>query len=370
MFYEDEALPDFVHNFGETKSKLHNIPNFAFEIAAERPPCRVISKVPCEFLLNQEITQKMETPVVYFYSDKAQPVRFDVWFPGGVISQSYPAPLVSLPKAVPGVELKNGFARYDLNILKDSNLTPPAVSPQDIYSHARNTKADLVQSGSEVEKFIFYRGLGEFKTKLKTTSQAGQLQLRNVGSDTIPAAFVIYTDGAQRGALIPLGALAVGKTANIEAQAIAQLKATNESQAVFLKQARTQLLNALTAAGLYHDEAVSMVDTWEHGYFKTPGLRVLYVLGNHEVESILPIQVTPQPEELHRVFVGRIEVLLDSQEEQILNEVLHKGRQYDVARLGRMAHPILSRIREVAKTKGLLSEDLSATIDALIAQIR
>lgn len=111
------------------------------------------------------------------------------------------------------------------------------------------------------------------------------------------------------------------------------------------------------------------MDTWENGYFKIPGLRVLYILGNHEVESILPVRITPSPEQLSRVFVGRIEILLDSDEEHLLNQILSEGRQFKVAALGRLAQPILLRIQEVAKSKGLLTDDLSRTINQLISQI-
>ena len=36
------------------------------------------------------VTVKMETPVLYFYSDQARSVRVDVGFRGGSISQWYP----------------------------------------------------------------------------------------------------------------------------------------------------------------------------------------------------------------------------------------------------------------------------------------
>lgn len=112
-----------------------------------------------------------------------------------------------------------------------------------------------------------------------------------------------------------------------------------------------------------------MITTWENGYFKTPGLRILYVLNRHEVEEILPVQVSPRPDELRRAFVGRIELLLDIDEEEVLSQSLKLQSLYDVAQLGRMAQPILLRVKELANSKGILTRDLSDTIDFLILQI-
>ncbi|MCB0411152.1 MAG: hypothetical protein KDD22_01415 [Bdellovibrionales bacterium] len=199
MYYEDEPLPDFVHNFGDSKDSPQNrgmnLWGLPSDLSSSPPRCSGYPKVPCEYLFGQMITQKMETPVVYFYSDRSQKVDFDVSFPRGIISQSYPATSYSLPEAIPGVELKNGFAHYEVNILKAATVGLPFVDPSNIYSHARHVASDLIRVGQEVEKFIFYRGLGEFKTKLLTTSKNGNLHVRNKGICRIPAVFFFYTDG-------------------------------------------------------------------------------------------------------------------------------------------------------------------------------
>jgi hypothetical protein len=316
------------------------------------------------------ITQKMETPVVYFYGDKPQKVTFDVSFPGGIISQSYPATTKSFPDAIPGVELKNGFASYEVNVLKNTSAQPPYVAADNIYSHARNVASDLIQVGTETEKFIFYRGLGEFKTTLLSTSRNGALNLLNQGEEKIPAAFLIYSDGKDGGDIIDIGSLNANESKNIGAKKIAKITVSSKSQDQFLASARSKLLKSLVAAGLNRDEALSMVDTWEHGYFKTPGLRVLYILSRHEVEKILPAKVTPAPEIFNRVFVGRIEVLLDTTEKKVLSNIIQQQDQYDVNQLGRMAQPILSRTKEVAREQGFLTSALNKLIESLIAKIQ
>jgi hypothetical protein len=399
MYHEDELLPDFVHNFGDSanakpKSQLSLLalnkwawappedstvpPREANPPILPRPPspppvpprCSGHSKVGCEFLNDQVITQKMETPVVYFYSDVAQLVNFDVSFPGGIISQSYPAATQLSPEAIPGVELKNGFAHYEVNILKNSLATPPLVDRSNIYSHARNVASDLIQIGQETEKFIFYRGIGEFRTNLQVTSKFGGVRIKNGGANKIPAAFLIYTDEKGMGDIISLGELDSLAQVSLSSHTIAKLTATEQPRRAFLSSARLKLFRALTKAGLYSDEALSMINTWNNGYFKTPGLRVLYVLNKSEVDEILPIRVSPQPNELNRVFVGRIEVLLDTVEEKVLAQVIREATKFDVSQLGRLALPILLRVQEVAKSKGILTADLTQTIEQLISQIQ
>lgn len=373
MSGEDEALPDFVHSFGDSSQKpqahlfAHLPPGPPTPPApAPRPGCPRISKVPCEFLTGQQITQKMETPVVYFHSDEEREVRFEVGFPGGIISQSYPAATLSSPEAVPGVELRNGFARYDVRILKKDAPVPP-VSPANIYSHARNAKSDLVQVGSETEKFIFYRGLGAFHTRLQVRSQQGSLDLENRDNSVLPAAFLLATDGTGRGRLVALGELQPGSRRHLTARQLQSLQTHLQPESLFLPKARALLGKALVQSGLFADEARAMLDTWEHGYFKTPGLRILYVLSPAEVAALLPARLQPAPDQFSRAFVGRIEILLDTQENQILKSILSEKENYQTSALGRLAYPTLLRVREVAREQGLLTPELAQVFDHLVS---
>lgn len=379
MYHEDEALPNFVHNFGDSQPILQKSQVNLFAWAppqdppAPMPPpntprCSGRPKVPCEFLVGQRITQKMETPVVYFYSDVSRQVSFDVSFPGGIISQSYPAASRLEPRAIPGVELKNGFANYVVNILKNTTAVPPFVEPSNIYSHARNVASDLIQVGHETEKFIFYRGLGEFNTELEVISKNENLQIRNIGIKNIPAVFLVYTNGQGQGNILSLGRIKALDKIHLNTQTIAKFKANLKTHSAFLSEARLDLLNSLTKAGLFHDEALAMLNTWQNGYFKTAGLRILYVLNSQEVEKILPVRISPEPDQFSRVFVGRIEILLDQVEQIILEKIVAEGAQYDVSQLGRMAQPILLRVQELARTKQILTSELAQVIDELIAR--
>src|SRR5438128_2309672 len=87
MSHEDESLPPFVHGFGEV-----NAVPFPDPLPVLQPPRRPQRPRPCDggkgcipntFLNSNIITQKMETPVIYFYSDRVQNVEVNVKFPRG-----------------------------------------------------------------------------------------------------------------------------------------------------------------------------------------------------------------------------------------------------------------------------------------------
>lgn len=95
-----------------------------------------------------------------------------------------------------------------------------------------------------------------------------------------------------------------------------------------------------------------MINTWEHGYFRVPGLRLLYILPRAEVEKILPMNITPSPTDLVRVFVGRIEVMLASDESTLVGQVITAGDLIDVEQIGRFAESKLRRAFEVYMYRG------------------
>jgi hypothetical protein len=348
MYHEDEVLPDFVHGFGETRQIQIPDNEGRFGCPPDEPKC-----FPRHFLRGNVVTQKMETPVVYFYSDTPRNVRLEVDFPQGVLSQTYPAPVVNLPNRESAPILANGKAIFELEVL--TSLADPAIPPVEngnIYGHARNVASNVVQSGTEKEKFVFYRGLGRFQPKIQITSQNGSLRIAQcAGCPRVPGLFLVHADESGRSAFRALGSLNYshfGVEKSVSAEEINRLKnATPHYAPGENLQARGHLLKSLMNAGLFQDEATAMIDTWEHGYLGVPGLRLLYILPESEVEGILPLRVTPQPDSLRRAFVGRIEILLDTEEKQLVAQILRTGDLFEPKSLGRFAEPILKRLLEV-----------------------
>jgi hypothetical protein len=331
-----------------------------------RPPsCRFKCadfELDADFAPALSVTQKMETPVVYIHSPFEQRVKIDVGFPQGIISQYYPNPVSFTPAIGSVSRLAGGNVSFDVTAVT-GELPIPAVAAENVYAPSRNVKANFLRSSAgENEKLIFYRGLGDFQNSLRVTSTGGAIKLRNLGAERVPNAFLVHVDRAGGVALRALGGVAAAGDLEVAAADIESLisgsRSTTDSAGGFLTK-------ALQATGLYADEAQSMVDTWKRSYFKTAGLRVLYVLPQEETERVLPMRVSPAPSELVRTLVGRIELLRESEEQAFLARIVKEGRSFPaVAEFGRFAEPQLRRLRQIAPLEAI------AALDAMIDQVK
>jgi len=110
----------------------------------------------------------------------------------------------------------------------------------------------------------------------------------------------------------------------------------------------------LAAHGLYPKEAEAMVKTWEDSWFEE-GLRVFYVLPRQQTDAILPLEITPKPNKLVRVLVGRMEIMTPEAAREIFrlltgvkrmpgseNAQVSEARQ----RYGRFLAPMIQRVLE------------------------
>ena len=68
-----------------------------------------------------------------------------------------------------------------------------------------------------------------------------------------------------------------------------------------------ELGQMLMTHGLYSREAQAMIDTWRDSWFGE-GTRLFYIVPRATIDSILPLEINPNPTETVRVFVGRIEL--------------------------------------------------------------
>src|SRR5262249_6403554 len=141
-------------------------------------------------------------------------------------------------------------------------------------------------------------------------------------------------------------------SAGVAAGATLELSAPAESEQqpldAFTEALGTAVTAALDATGLYHDEAVAMVNTWSHQWFKTPGLRVFYLAPQAWTDDVLPLTLDPLPESLVRVMMVRVELLtpeLEAEDAAAADQFSADGaaaRAY-FASLGRFGEPRLRR---------------------------
>ena len=356
MYHEDEPLPDFVHGFGETQFLLDPIPQLPGGNCQNMKIC-----FSTNALNNNVITQKMETPVIYFYGDKAERVTVDVAFPEGIITDTFPAPVSSSPKNSDDLVIENGKARFKVDLMPGSGLFPPAVDSDNIYGHARKVDSLMIKTNNEVEKFIFYRGLGRFQPTIDISSEGDSFNFRSYDSNRPLAAFLVYKAGGKPHMLpvIDENGKSVYETIskaklnyhffNVPENHIAQLRRGGGYDANVLVGGEPfdVLTRALINNGLKKDEAKAMVRTWADGYFKTPGLRMLYILPRKEVDRILPLTMTPAPEKMERVFVARLEIMTEKDEFDLVSKIMEQQKSFDVKTLGRLAEPKTRRAYEV-----------------------
>src|SRR4051812_11643704 len=129
--------------------------------------------------------QRMETPVTYFYTDRERVVDVSVGFPKGLLTEFYPPVRVMFPIFAKGQkeQLANSSLTWEkVKVIPaagvKSNMIPPATSADDHYGFARQTDSAMLQiddkliSKTYYEKFLFYRGVGNFELPVTLQSSA------------------------------------------------------------------------------------------------------------------------------------------------------------------------------------------------------
>src|SRR6185503_15542999 len=254
--------------------------------------------------------QRMETPVTYFYTDRERVVDVTVGFPRGLLTEFYPPVRGMFPVFVKGQneQLANSWLTWEKVKLipaaaVKSNMTPPATSADDHYGFARQTDSamlkidDTLLGKSYYEKFLFYRGVGNFDLPITLQSSAdGKFTIQNSGKEPIRAAFLEQING---------GRIRDAKIGALDREA----QATLPAEEITIDQLADQVAAAIVADGMYEKEARAMVNTWRSSWFGEDGTRLLYLLPQSLTERMIPLKVTPTPQRVVRTMVGRLEIL-------------------------------------------------------------
>jgi hypothetical protein len=361
--------------------------------------------------------QRMETPVVYFYTDRDITLDLTVSFPKGGITEWYPqaaeigpcrfppgpviskldsglhscgvSPSFTLDSFLNFRNVKASFIRWHgLKILptgRHPEVTGllPTDSSGSHYFAARETDSAYVQvpsesgsgSQSQCEKFLFYRGVGNFATPLSVSMRnEGAVTIANTGSETISHLLVLGIDG-KAGAFVYLDELKPGARTD----ATLDLHRRPQPLATLRTQIEEQMAHSLTAEGLFAREATAMVKTWADSWFTEQGVRVLYILPRAWTEETLSMRVEPRPKQLVRVMVGRAELITPETEKE-LNLELTEARQRrveaegeirgTVAKLGRFAGPVFGRALDRADLRPAERDELQRLLFEIQRGIR
>jgi hypothetical protein len=284
MYHEEHALPSFVH--ARSKDQLR------------RPMSR----------------SKMETPVIYFYTPQVQRVEVEVGYPTGLWTQWYPQASTVRPGIVQAgspPQARDGNISWNVIITPPAmkHNQPPATDSEALWNYARDVDAAYVttqpgQGKDEWERFIFYRGLGEAPMPMQVRFGGGRVTASTSEAEGVRHLFVLRVENG-RGAYTYAPSLTRTAVLDRPVPAMSESRPLDE----FVTRVSDDVARRLVESGLYEKEARAMVNTWASSYFKTEGVRLLFVLPQSWTDRFIPMRVTPAPQQLVRVMVGRMELL-------------------------------------------------------------
>lgn len=324
--------------------------------------------------LLQNVTVKMETPVIYFYGDDTPKVNVKVGFNGGTISQWYPhrksgdtpnkflkgenklsdplkkmigdREMVLMNRPIDFSKPYNGAIEWDVEIIPKADSDPAFTfkpNENNTWIYPRVEDANMIKVGDEYEDFLFYRGIGNFDLPATFSVDSSEtLNVANNSKEAIPFAFA-FENIAGKFRYKTIGSIPAGEVAKVtETEWVTPSKPQLQQVAVF-----QQMRTGLIAQGLSTDEANGMIKTWWKSYFNKPGLRVFWVVPQTDLERILPLTVDPKPANQVRVLVGRADVMRPKFEQQMIADLgTHQFAKYHQ---DRFMLPYMNRLRQLVK---------------------
>jgi hypothetical protein len=304
------------------------------------------------FKLGLRGSVRMETPVLYFYSPDEQTVSLHISFRNGVITEWYPrASRVEPEKALYDASLTHDH--LDGGIAWDSVTVSPYLrgdfpdeNRASHYYAARQTTSTPLRvrtaQGEQREKFLFYRGVAAFPVPIDASIESnGAIRVENRLPPEIPNVILFERRGENVGYRIA-GALA---SSPLE---LNPLELTGS-----LTLLAQDLEGILVAQGLYQNEAHAMVDTWRDSWFEE-GSRLLYIVPEKFVTSVLPLTVIPAPEQTTRVFVGRLELVTPATQRAV-ERAFATHDDTTLRKYGRFLEPILQTMIQQSQDRAQIS---------------
>jgi hypothetical protein len=279
-------------------------------------------------------TVRMETPVLYFYATRPTSVDVRVRFRQGAISEWFPDASVS-PSSVGPADLRreafqSSIVWRNVSIIPTAAPQFPFESSESHYYAARSTDAAPLESGAQKERFLFYRGVGSFAPPLTAVvGPEGTVTVANSAGEPIGDVMLFENRGGFMSYDFLPGAAS--------STTLRSMPIGDESPTPL-----AALEELLTDHGLFAKEAKAMIETWRDSWFEE-GARVFYFAPRRTVDTILPLEVVPEPTRVERVFVGRIELVTPAIEAEVRDAIAHNDGRV-LQKYGRFIEPILARV--------------------------
>jgi hypothetical protein len=280
-------------------------------------------------------TIRMETPVIYFYAARETVVDVGVRFRNGVITEWFPRGRVTPREPINGRSLRRagfagGIAWQGVHVEPRGWTALPTEAGRSHYYAARETDASPVAVGAQREKFLFYRGVAAFDPAIAATiTPDGSIAVTSLHDEPLGQIILFENRDGRMAYEVRHGA----GTATTFAPGLPE----GQAEPLF-----AELESILVADGLYPREAKAMVATWRDSWFEE-GSRVFYVVSRRAVDAILPLEIDPQPSEVARVFVGRVELITGETLSEVRDALARKDEP-TLRKYGRFLQPILNRL--------------------------
>ena len=284
-----------------------------------------VGRINCALKASLAGTIRMETPVIYFYASREMAVNVRVRFPQGVITEWFPRPTGQSDEIINSA-FRGDIEWQDVRVRPGATPAFPVERDKNHYYVARETDAAPVAVGKESERFLFYRGVGRIPPPISArVTSDGQIVVSHTRGGALGDILLFENrDGAT--------AYAAQHTSASRA-AFNPLALETESPSP-----QMQLQKTLVAHGLYPREARAMVESWRGSWFEQ-GTRLFYIVSGEAVHAMLPLQIDPQPSEVKRVFVGRVEIATPATLKEVAG-ALEKNDRAKLAQYGRFLEPI------------------------------
>lgn len=318
---DDEPVPEFVHNLNRFLLSQPVLSSLHWQYRQKGAP-----------RVHPQITMRLETPVIYFYPPKAWPagkaVDVSVRFQGGWLTEFYPQAEPKVPMRANNQfdfgeltpETTSSLAWNRLR-LRTSGLGPE--TDEHVWLAPRKVAAaNVTATNDESERYLFYRGVGRLHAPLRAVID------RKGGQVTLHANFDNVLSSRQTEEIPVLWLVQVSKDGQCAFRTVEGFSVSGDTTTGLAKASyrfepgefrrengeRLELLmhTALVAEGLSPDEATALVSTWQRSYFKSPGLRLFYLVPRAWTDHYLPLAVSGGAR-LTRVMVGRLELISDEQ---------------------------------------------------------
>jgi hypothetical protein len=318
-----EVLPPFVHQYEPAATQ-----------AAPRAPLIKSPVTPGR----PDVTMRLETPVMYFHlpTGSSAPPPFDVSvrFRGGILNEFYPNAdatnqvdvdrvtakmQAGMIKSWDGQVLNNyvvGSLRWRAVALTGSAPLPQTTSH--VWLAPRRVRSTwLATAAGEGEQYLFYRGVAHLEALLQTELGPSELRLRapanlqwlTAPTTTIGALWLVDVRPNGGVAFREIEPIVIAKDGAGRELRRVPLFTPRDYSSDAVANLRASMKKTLKARGLFDDEADAMLNTWDESYFRSPGLRVFYVVPPEWIAYHLPVTIST-PTELTRVLIGRIDLAL------------------------------------------------------------